>query len=89
MAIEIGAQIKGITERRVTYVEQGPPVGEPPVAPPAETKTLYIRDVSFEMVGMPAAVQPPPTFSIAVTDATQWDALRVGQTCTIVIHPPA
>jgi len=89
MAIEIGAQIKGIVERKVQYMEQGPPAGDPPVVPPPVVQTLYIRDVSFEIVGMPAAVQPVPSFVIAVTDATQWDQLAVGQTCTIAIYPPA
>lgn len=89
MAIEIGATITAIVQRRVQYMEQGPPTGDPPVVPPPVIQTLYIRDVSFEMVGMPAAVQPIPSFVVAVTDATQWDTLRVGQTCTIVIHPPA
>ena len=89
MAIEIGAIIRAVVERKLIYMEQGPPAGDPPVTPPPETKTLYIRDVTFETVGMPAAVQPPPTFVIAVTDATQWDTLQVGKTCTIAIYPPA
>lgn len=77
MAIEIGAVIRGIHERAVTYQAEGVP------------QKLYIRDVQFEVVGMPPEVLPVPTFTIPVTDATQWDTLRVGQTCTIAIHPPA
>jgi len=77
MAIEVGAQITGIVQRSVSYL-----AGDPPVA-----QTLYIRDVTFQTVGMPAG--QAPIFSIAVTDATQWDTLRVGQTCTITITPPA
>jgi hypothetical protein len=75
MAIEIGAQIQGIMQRSVQYQDQGAPA------------TLYIRDVTFQIVGMPDGV-PAPLFSIAVTDATQWDTLQVGQTCTITITPP-
>jgi hypothetical protein len=73
MAIEIGAQITGIQQRSVQYQDQGAP------------STLYIRDVTFKTVGMPAGLEP--MFQIAVTDATQWDTLQVGQTCTITIQP--
>jgi hypothetical protein len=89
MAIEIGAKITGIVQREVVYMEQGAPAGNPLTIPAPVTQTLYIRDVAFEIVGMPAAVQPVPRFVVAVTDATQWDTLQVGQTCTVVIHPPA
>jgi hypothetical protein len=76
MAIQIGAAIKAISERKIAYMEGN------------VTQTLYIRDVAFEIVGMPTAVNPVPTFAIAVTDATQWNTLAVGQTCTITIEPP-
>jgi hypothetical protein len=77
MAIDIGAQITGIQERSVIYT-----AGDPPAA-----QTLYIRDISFKVVGMPPEVVAP-VFQIAVTDATQWNTLQVGQTCTITITPP-
>jgi hypothetical protein len=79
MTIEIGAKIIGIAEREVAYQ-----AGEP-----AARQTLFIRDVTFEVVGMPSEVQPVPRFIIPVTDATQWNTLAVGQTCTITIIPPA
>jgi hypothetical protein len=74
MAIEIGAQIIGIAQRSVRYQDQGAPT------------TLYIRDVTFQVVGMPEEVAPP-VFAIAVTDATQWDQLQVGATVTVSITP--
>lgn len=77
MTIEIGAVIKGIAERSVFYMDNA----NPPVQ-----QTLNIRDVTFQIVGMPSGA--PPMFSIAVTDATQWNTLQVGQTCTITITPP-
>ena len=79
MSIAVGGQITAIIERSVTYGGGG---GDPP-------ETLYIRDMTFKMVGMPPEVDPPPVFTIAVTDATQWNTLQVGQTCTITIEPPA
>ena len=48
--IDIGAQIKGITERAVKYSDG------------ANMQTLYIRDVSMEVVGMPPQVLPVPSF---------------------------
>lgn len=80
MAIEVGAQIVGIVQRTVTYMD-------PNAVPPA-TEVQYFRDVAFTMVGLPAGT-PPVNFTIAVNDATQWDQLQVGQTCTIAIYPPA
>lgn len=76
MAIELGAQIRGITQRDVTYM-----TGDPP-AP----QTLYVRDVLFALVGTPPEVAAP-VFTIAVTDATQWDQLHVGATVTVSITP--
>jgi hypothetical protein len=77
MTIQIGAMIRGIVQRDHGYLDQGTP---------PQPATLYIRDVTFELVGSP--IVPGPTFTIAVTDATQWDTLQVGQTCTIAIYPP-
>lgn len=82
MSIDIGAQIMGIQQRSVVYMDN-----TNPQAP--TTQTLYIRDVSMQIVGMPAAVQPVPSFTLAVTDATQWNQLQVGQTVTVSITVPA
>jgi len=76
MAIEIGAQIIGIVQRSVMYMDN---------AVPPVTQTLYVRDVTFKTVGMPAGQEP--VFQIAVTDATQWDLLQVGKTVTVSIFP--
>lgn len=88
MAIEIGAQIIGIAQRTVSYMVQGPPTGTPPVSPPPTTEIMYFRDVTFQIVGLPTGAPAVP-FTIAVNDATQWDQLQVGKTCTIAIYPPA
>lgn len=76
MSIAVGAAITGIVSRTVQYMEGGTVI-----------KNLYFRDVTFAMVGLPEGV-PPVSFMIAVNDATQWDTLQVGQTCTITITPP-
>lgn len=73
MAIDIGAEITSITQIEQNYVINDPP----------ETKTLVIRNVVFRVVGMPVPV--PPTFTLAVTDATQWNTLQVGRTYTVSI----
>lgn len=73
MSIDIGGRIIAIVQRTVMF-------GDPP-------QPLYVRDVTFEIVGTPMTA--PPTFTVAVTDATQWNQLKVDDTCTIAIHPPA
>lgn len=75
MAIEIGAAIRSIAQRNVAYLDNGEPA------------TLYVRDVVFEIVGIPPAAGAQ-AFMISVMDATQWNTLQVGQTCTITITPP-
>lgn len=75
--IDIGAVIKGITERKLVYSDG------------AQQQTLFIRDVALENVGMPPQVLPVPTFTLAVTDATQWAALQVGATVTVRIDTGA
>jgi hypothetical protein len=77
MSIDIGATITAIIQRSVVYMD-----GEPPTQ-----QTLHIRDVTMQIVGMPAAVNPAPVFSLAVTDATQWNQLQVGATVTVSIYP--
>lgn len=69
MSIDIGGQVIAIVARTVMS-------GEPP-------QPLYVRDVTFQMVGTPMA--NPPTFTLAVTDATKWDEIKVGQTYTVSI----
>lgn len=75
MSIDIGAKIVGIHERSISYV-----AGEPPVP-----QTLYIRDVTLEMIGSP--ITPAPVFTMAVTDAAQWGQLQVGSVVTVSIIP--
>lgn len=82
MSIDIGAQIMAIVQRSIIYQDTTDP--QNPV-----TKTMYLRDVTMQIVGLPAAVQPPPTFVVAVNDATQWDQLQVGKTVTVKIEVPA
>lgn len=72
MAIEVGATIRSIAQRNVQYLDNGVPA------------TLYVRDVVFELVGIPAAAGAQ-AFMISIMDATQWDTLQVGQTKTISI----
>jgi len=76
MTIEIGASIKGIIQRDVNYVDAA-----------SQSQVMHFRDVTFEIVGLPAGAPAIP-FTISVNDATQWDTLQVGQTCTITITPP-
>lgn len=78
MSIDIGAQITGIVQRTVNYLD--------PATQAASV--MYFRDVTFSVVGLPAGA-PPCVFTVAVNDATQWDQLQVGETCTIAIYPPA
>lgn len=74
MAIEIGGMVRKIEQKDIHYQ-----AGDPPA--PA---VMYVREVTFEQVGLPIGVVPPQ-FVVPVTDATKWNEIKVGDTYTVSI----
>lgn len=74
MSIDIGGMVTKIEQRKLTYLG-----GEPPTQ-----QTMFVREVTFEQVGLPAGIVAP-SFVVPVLDATKWSELKVGEVYTVSI----
>lgn len=73
MSIDIGGMVRKIEQKDIRHQGTG---GNP--------ETMYVREVTFEQVGLPAGIVPP-MFIVPVADATKWAEIKVGEVYTVSI----